>query len=100
MPSCSSQGRSKSANPSSIPPSAALKAASHVPWTYYLRRRVEVATPVTDPECRQRLDEILTIELNDPTAWDLDADGAYHRRSAPSAARSAQQQFLARGCAG
>ena len=65
-----------------------------------LRRRVEVATPVTDPECRQRLDEILTIELNDPTAWDLDADGAYHRRSAPSAARSAQQQFLARGCAG
>jgi polyphosphate kinase len=65
-----------------------------------LRRRVEVATPVTDPACRQRLDEILTIELNDPTAWDLDADGAYHRRSAASAAGSAQQQLLRRACAG
>lgn len=57
---------------------------------------------MTDLECRQRLDEILTAELNDPTAWDLDADGAYHRRSAPApgGGGSAQQQFLARACAG
>jgi len=67
-----------------------------------LRRRVELVTPVTDRECRQRLDEILTTELNDPTAWDLDGDGAYHRRStaASGGGGSAQQQFLARACAG
>jgi hypothetical protein len=44
----------------------------------------------------------LTTELNDPTAWDLDGEGAYRRRSAaPSGGSgSAQQQFLARACAG
>jgi len=46
-----------------------------------LRQRVEVVTPVGDPAACARLDAILTTELDDPTAWDLDADGVYHRRA-------------------
>ena len=61
-----------------------------------LRRRVEVVTPVLQPHCRERLDRILSAELNDPTAWDLAPDGHYTRRpSRPGAeARSAQQQMM------
>jgi len=46
-----------------------------------LRQRVEVVTPVGDAAACARLDAILTAELDDPTAWDLDADGVYHRRA-------------------
>src|SRR6266403_1529051 len=46
-----------------------------------LRRRVEVVTPVRDAVARARLDAILDTELDDPTAWDLDPDGGYHRRA-------------------
>src|SRR5207249_1988892 len=45
-----------------------------------LRHRVEVVTPVRDARGRSRLDAILAAELDDPTAWDLDPDGVYHRR--------------------
>src|SRR6266581_3444117 len=61
-----------------------------------LRHRVEVVTPVRDAACRNRLDAILSAELDDPTAWDLDPDGVYHRR-APSLggdARSSQERLL------
>ncbi|HEU5170703.1 MAG TPA: polyphosphate kinase 1 [Gemmatimonadales bacterium] len=45
-----------------------------------LRRRVEVVTPVRDPENRRRLDQILTADLENPTAWELRSDGTYERR--------------------
>ncbi|HUR92944.1 MAG TPA: polyphosphate kinase 1 [Gemmatimonadales bacterium] len=44
-----------------------------------LRRRVEVAAPVRDPECRRRLDGILTREIADPSGWELAADGTYRQ---------------------
>ncbi|HXF96476.1 MAG TPA: polyphosphate kinase 1, partial [Gemmatimonadales bacterium] len=54
-----------------------------------LRRRVEVVTPVLDPGCRQRLDEILEAELSHPDAWELRSDGSYVRRSAGAASDGA-----------
>ncbi len=45
-----------------------------------LRRRVEVAVPVLDAECRGRLDLILTRELADPSGWELHPDGSYSQR--------------------
>ena len=47
-----------------------------------LFRRVEVAFPVLDPELKQRvIDEGLKPYLKDNhKAWELDADGHYHRR--------------------
>ena len=45
-----------------------------------LDRRVEALVPVTAPAMRDRLDEILTIDLADDTlAWELDRDGAWHK---------------------
>ncbi len=63
-----------------------------------LRHRVEVVTPVFDPACRQRLDEILAAELADPTAWELGPDGSYQRRTPESGTvpRSAQEGLLSR----
>ena len=64
-----------------------------------LRRRVEVLAAVTDPQCRARLDEILDVELADPTAWTLGADGRYERGDArgPDGRRvpGAQERFMA-----
>jgi len=63
-----------------------------------LRRRVEVVTSVIEPSARARLDGILTTELADPTAWDLQSDGSYVRRSNQADGerrRSAQEVFLA-----
>ena len=48
--------------------------------TRNLSRRVEVATPVRDPEHRARLDALLQAQLNDPDAWELGSDGTYYRR--------------------
>src|SRR5882762_6059292 len=61
-----------------------------------LRQRVEVVTPVRDPVACARLDAILTTELDDPTAWDLDADGVYHRRAPEPGGdrRSSQERLL------
>jgi polyphosphate kinase len=45
-----------------------------------LDRRVEALVPVTAPAMRDRLDEILTIDLADDTlAWELDRDGAWRK---------------------
>jgi polyphosphate kinase len=45
-----------------------------------LDRRVEALVPVSAPAMRDRLDEILTINLADDTlAWELDRDGAWRR---------------------
>ena len=62
-----------------------------------LRQRVEVVTPVLDAACRARLDRILEDELADPTAWELEPDGAYRRRTATPGAdpRSSQERLLA-----
>jgi polyphosphate kinase len=44
-----------------------------------LDRRVEALTPVVAPALRERLDEILSINLADDTlAWELDAAGDWH----------------------
>jgi polyphosphate kinase len=51
--------------------------------TRNLRRRVEVVTPVVDPRCHRRLDEILEMHINDPHAWELNADESYVRRNEP-----------------
>ncbi len=56
-----------------------------------LRRRVELLVPVHDPQAQARLDLILGRYLNDPSAWDLDPEGHYVRRSTPGA--PAQVQF-------
>jgi polyphosphate kinase len=45
-----------------------------------LDRRVEVLTPVVDPDLQARLDEVLEVELADNVlAWTLDADGRWTR---------------------
>ncbi|UCF42063.1 MAG: polyphosphate kinase 1 [Gemmatimonadota bacterium] len=61
-----------------------------------LRRRVEVVTPVADPQLQARLDEILEIEVSDPKAWDMQTDGSYVPRTAGAGALSAQEEFLSR----
>ena len=48
-----------------------------------LRRRVEVVTPVADPDACERLKEILDRELDDPFAWQMNSDGSYTRRPVP-----------------
>jgi len=45
-----------------------------------LRRRVELLAPVRDAVCRATLDRVLELYLEDPTAWELTASGAYERR--------------------
>jgi polyphosphate kinase len=46
-----------------------------------LNERVEVVTPVTEPEHRALLDRILTDTLNDPGAWRLGPNGEHARRN-------------------
>jgi polyphosphate kinase len=65
-----------------------------------LRRRVEVLTPVLDPTCCSRLEEILNLELSDPTAWELGPCGSYRRRQTPAPGRRpAQRELLDRAWA-
>jgi polyphosphate kinase len=42
-----------------------------------LSERVEVATPIRDPEQHALLDRILDATLNDPDAWELTPDGEF-----------------------
>ena len=44
-----------------------------------LRRRLEVVTPVDDPEARKVLRSILDSQLADPLAWVLRPDGVWER---------------------
>jgi polyphosphate kinase len=60
-----------------------------------LRRRVELMVPVVDPNCRARLQALLDLELSDPTAWDLTADGVYSQRSAPAMTTGTQARLRA-----
>ncbi len=44
-----------------------------------LSRRVEVVTPIVDPEHRRTLSQILDEDLSNPSAWELMPDGSYSR---------------------
>jgi polyphosphate kinase len=44
-----------------------------------LSKRVEVVTPIREPEHRAVLDELLDSYLNDPEVWRLRSDGSYER---------------------
>jgi polyphosphate kinase len=59
-----------------------------------LRERVEVLVPVEDEPGRRRLDRLLELERNDPTAWRLEAGGRYARPSAPVGDPASAQQAL------
>lgn len=61
-----------------------------------LRRRVEVLAPIAAEAHRRRLDEILSIYLDDPTAWELRPDGTYEPRGG---GESAQARLIARRAA-
>jgi polyphosphate kinase len=63
-----------------------------------LRRRVEVVTPVLDPQACERLDEILEMELDDPTAWQMRPDGSYEQPEFATGVdtRSAQEKLIER----
>lgn len=62
-----------------------------------MRRRIEVAWPVTDPVLRQRvIDECLMAYLHDAwDAWQQQADGSYERIAVDSG-RSAQRALMER----
>jgi polyphosphate kinase len=51
-----------------------------------LSKRVEVVTPIRDPDHRAQLDEILTGNLTNPSAWELQPDGTYIVRGDPAPA--------------
>jgi polyphosphate kinase len=63
-----------------------------------MTRRIELAWPVNDPALRQRIiDECLLAYLHDGRdAWDLAADGHYHRVGLTGAGHSAQQALMQR----
>ena len=45
-----------------------------------LDRRVESLVPVTDPHLKERLEDILELDLaDDVLAWELAADGVWHK---------------------
>lgn len=54
-----------------------------------LRRRVELLVPVPDATHRARLDDIFDRYLHDATAWVLQPDGSYLRRSSDTAGAQA-----------
>jgi polyphosphate kinase len=58
-----------------------------------LRRRVELLVRITDRVHQARLDDLLDVYLNDPTAWALEADGQYRQRE-QGTGRGAQERLL------
>ncbi|WP_416559394.1 polyphosphate kinase 1 [Limnohabitans sp. yimb22184] len=63
-----------------------------------MTRRIELAWPVTDPALRQRIiDECLIAYLHDGRdAWDLAADGQYHRVGLTAPGHGAQNALMQR----
>jgi polyphosphate kinase len=67
-----------------------------------LDRRIESITPVTDPELRRELDAITQVyEEDNCSAWDLQSDGSYRRRTPAAGADGdaapclrAQERFI------
>jgi polyphosphate kinase len=70
--------------------------------TRNLDRRVEVITPIEDPEIAGDLQEILGIMLSDNRqAWDMQSDGSYiQRRPQPGTKEQSTQQILMEMAAG
>jgi polyphosphate kinase len=65
--------------------------------TRNLDRRVEVITPIEDPDIAKDLQEILGIMLSDNRqAWDMQSDGSYQQRrpETGTAAESTQQVLM------
>ena len=53
-----------------------------------------LGAPVTDPDACAKLDRILELELEDPLAWQMNSDGSYARRPAPTGVdRQTAQEF-------
>ena len=52
-----------------------------------LSRRVELLAPVSDPEHHDVLEKTLALYVEDPTGWELLADGSYvqRKKEGPSA---------------
>jgi len=48
-----------------------------------LEGRVELVAPIEEPALRARLEEVLSLALEDGSAWSLDADGHWTRRRDP-----------------
>ena len=60
-----------------------------------LESRVEVVTPVEDPELRQDLRVILNVQLNDHrSAWQMQSDGSYIQRTPQTSNTKSSQQTL------
>lgn len=60
-----------------------------------LDRRVELFVPVTDPKCRTRLREMLQLYFRDTqNTWRMDAEGLYHRVTAPPNVEPVRAQSL------
>ena len=59
-----------------------------------VRRRIEIVAPIVDPNCRQRLEQILQRELSDASAWLLRSDGQYERPE-PVPTPGSEAQLLA-----
>jgi len=60
-----------------------------------LQSRVEVMTPVEDPELRQELRLILDVQLGDPrSAWDMQSDGSYIQRGLGDLSARNSQEIL------
>ena len=66
-----------------------------------LDSRVELVTPVDDPELRdEMLDVLERCFADNANAWELGADGAWTRLSAPAGGRrSVQEELRARHAA-
>ncbi len=58
-----------------------------------LDRRIELLVPVSDPDCRRKLRELLDTSLSDNTkAWRLLPDGTYRRIERPHGQRAIRSQ--------
>jgi len=53
-----------------------------------LRRRVELLVPVFDPQHKEYLDRVLSLYLDDATAWELRPGGDYIKRAGSSGAQA------------
>ena len=61
-----------------------------------LLHRVEVAAPIVDTAARRQAEEILSVELNDPTRWVMRPDGSYSQGPNAHAAQGTQELFVSR----
>ncbi len=59
-----------------------------------VRRRVEVYVPVVDAVSRARLNHLLTMEQQDPSAWLLGPDGEWTREKRADAPEATQRKLL------